>query len=65
MAAIKYFIHGKGTEKGLRWEERKDGGGWKRVGEKWRVRGYVLVSVNIWNTYTGERRRDRSVEKRE
>ena len=28
MAAIKYFLQGKGAEKGLRWEEgRKDGGG--------------------------------------
>ena len=35
MAAIKYFLQGKGAEKGLRWEEgrkdgrEKDGGGWE------------------------------------
>ena len=30
VAAIKYFLQGKGAEKGLRWEEgRKDGGRWE------------------------------------
>ena len=27
MAAIKYFLQGKGAEKGLRWEERRKDGG--------------------------------------
>ena len=33
VAAIKYFLQGKGAEKGLRWEEgRKDGGEGEREG---------------------------------
>ena len=49
VAAIKYFLQGKGAEKGLRWEEgRKDGGRWEeerrmkgggRRGEGWREGG--------------------------
>ena len=40
MAAIKYFLQGKGAEKGLRWEEgRKDGGGGGRRGKGWRGEG--------------------------
>ena len=38
MAAIKYFLQGKGAQKGLRWEEgRKDveGGGGEKDGEGW------------------------------
>ena len=38
VAAIKYFLQGKGAEKGLRWEEWKDGRGWeegRKDGEGW------------------------------
>ena len=55
MAAIKYFIHGKGTEKGLRWEERKDGGGGgedgRKVGSEG-MRALMFMLVRIYGTHT-------------